>query len=189
MPDVFELEPTTTISKDDSYLLSYPYFLNYFAAKPSLTPEEVVCGAHMAYGWMPTILDLYLKKPNIDLLTATKILNTAKESGTLSDSHIEQLACLINNSLVGASKLLHFISPHKFAIWDSKVYAFVFRERAHNYRVNDVSKYRHYLGLLSRYQQDGRFSAFHKAVNSKVGYEVSPFRALELIMYLNAPTF
>lgn len=189
MPDVFELELTTTISKDDSYLLSYPFLLNYFAAKPSITPEEVVCGAHMAYGWMPTILDLYTKKPNIDLSTAAGLLNTVKVTGTLTDAQIEQLACLVNNSLVGASKLLHFISPHKFAIWDSKVYAFVYREKAHNYRLNNVSKYRHYLGLLSRHEQDSRFSGFHVSVNSKIGYEVSPFRALELIMYLNAPTY
>jgi hypothetical protein len=189
MPDVFELEPTTTISKNDSYLLSYPYLLNYFAVKHSLTPEDVVCGAHMAYGWMPTILDLYLKEPNIDLPTACDILNKLKIAGTLTDPQIKQLACLINNSLVGASKLLHFISPQKFAIWDSKVYAFVYEKKPHNYRVNDVLKYRHYLELLSRYQQDSRFTAFHASVNNKVGYEVSPFRALELVMYLNSPQF
>jgi len=189
MADVFELELTTSISKDDSYLLSYPCLLNYFAAKPNLTAEEVVCGAHMAYGWMPTILDLYPKSPNINLATAAEILNTAKLTETLTNVQIEQLACLVNNSLVGASKLLHFIAPQKFAIWDSKVYAFVYEERAHNYRVNNVTKYRHYLDLLSQYQQDGRFPVFHESVNSKVGYEVSPFRALELIMYLNAPTF
>ena len=189
MPDIFELELTTTISNDDSYLLSYPYLLNYFAAKPSFTPEDVVCGAHMAYGWMPTILDLYIKKPNIDLSIAAVLLNTVKVTGTLNDAQIEQLACLINNSLVGASKLLHFISPHNFAIWDSKVYAFVYQEKAYNHRVNNVSKYRHYLGLLNRYQHDGRFCMFHASVNNKIGYDVSPFRALELIMYLNAPSF
>jgi hypothetical protein len=189
MPDVFELELTTNISKDDSYLLSYPYLLNYFAVKPSITPQEVVCGAHMAYGWMPTILDLYTKKPNIDLSIAAGLLNTVKVTGTLADAQIEQLACLINNSLVGASKLLHFIAPNNFAIWDSKVYAFVYQEKAYNHRVNNVSKYRHYLGLLIRHKQDSRFSGFHASVINKIGYEVSPFRALELIMYLNAPTF
>ena len=189
MPNVFELEPTTTISKDDSYLLSYPFLLNYFAAKPAFTPEEVVCGAHMAYGWMPTILELYTKKPNIDLSTAAGLLNTVKVSGTLSDAQIEQPACLVNNSLVGASKLLHFISPYKFAIWDSRVYAFVYQEKAYHERVNNVSKYRSYLGLLSRHQQDGKFSGFHASVNNKIGYAVSPLRALELIMYLNAPTY
>lgn len=187
MPDVFELEPTTAISKNDSYLLSYPYLLNYFASKHTLTPEEVVCGAHMVYGWMPTILDLYVKESNIDLPTACNILNELKVAGTLTDLEINQLSCLINNSLVGVSKLLHFISPQKFAIWDSKVYTFVYKEKPHNYRVNDVLKYRQYLKLLRQYQQDSRFSAFHVSVNNKIGYEVSPFRSLELVMYLNSP--
>lgn len=189
MSDIFELEPTALIPKDASYLLSYPYLLNYFAKTSSLTAEEVVCGAHMVYGWMPTILDLYPKKANIDLSEAADLLNLVKNTGKLTDSQIEQLATLVNNSLVGASKLLHFTSPHKFAIWDSKVYAFVHQEKAYNHRVNNVSKYRHYLGLLTQHQQDRRFSAFHASVNNKIGYAVSPFRALELIMYLNSPTF
>ena len=189
MLDVFELEPTTSISKDDSYLLSYPYLLSYFSAKSSFTPEEVVCGAHMVYGWMPTILELYPKKSGLELSEAAYILNAVKDTGKLSDSHIEQLSRLVNNSFVGASKLLHFISPRTFAIWDSKVYAFVYMEKPHNYRVNDISKYRYYLELLNRYQQDGRFSTFHASVNNKIGYKVSPFRALELIMYLNAQKF
>lgn len=189
MLDVFDLEPATSISNDDSYILSYPHLLNYFALKTHITPEEVVCGAHMVYGWMPTILDLYTKKPNIDLLTAADILNLAKNSGALTDHQIEQLSRLVNNSLVGTSKLLHFIAPDKFAIWDSRVYAFVYNEKAYNHRVNSVSKYRRYLSLLNQCQQDSRFPIFHDSVNNKVGYNVSPFRSLELIMYLNAPTF
>lgn len=133
--DVFELERNTNISKDDSCLLSYPFLLNYFAAKASITPEEVVCGAHMAYGWMPKILDLYTKEPNIDLSAAAGLLNTVKSTGTLTDAQIEQLKRLVNNSLIGTSKLLHFISPHKFAIWDSKVYAFVYQEEGYHIRV------------------------------------------------------
>ncbi len=172
MPDIFALEQSTTISKNDSYLLSYPHLLNYFAAKSSFSAEDLVCGAHMVYGWMPTILDLYAHKPNIDLTEAACIMNTAKSSGILTDNQIIQLGKLVNNSLVGASKLLHFISPEHFAIWDSKVYAYIFREKAHNYRVNDVSKYRHYMRHLDNYQQDDRFSSFHSSVNSKVGYDL-----------------
>jgi hypothetical protein len=189
MLDVFQMELSTSIAKDVSYLLSYPYLLNYFSTKSSFTPEEVVCGAHMVYGWMPTILELSPEKSNIELSEAAGILNTVKDTGTLSNSQIEHLSRLVNNSLVGASKLLHFISPRTFAIWDSKVYSFVYTEKPHNYRVNDISKYLHYLELLNRYQKDDRFRTFHASVNKKIGYTVSPFRALELIMYLNAPKF
>lgn len=189
MPDIFTLEPNTTIMKDDSYILSYPHLLSYFASKQVLSAEDVVRGAHMAYGWMPTVLDLYPESPNIDLDTGARLLNQAKSSGSLTDGEIEQLARLINNSLVGASKLLHFVSPQHFPIWDSKIYAFVFQEKPHNYRVSQVSKFRQYLAQLEQLRKDTRFASFHTSVNQKVGYAVSEIRALELVMFLNAPVF
>ncbi|QSA96515.1 hypothetical protein [Methylococcus sp. EFPC2] len=189
MTDIFNLEPNTTVLQDDSYILSYPHLLSYFAAKQSFGPEDVVCGAHMVYGWMPTVLELYPESPNIDLPKAAELLTKAKTTGVLTDDEIEQLARLVNNSLVGASKLLHFVSPERFAIWDSKIYAFVYRERPHNYRVSQVSKYRSYLTKLDQHQKDSRFATFHNSVNTKIGYSVSALRALELVMFLNAPVF
>jgi hypothetical protein len=189
MPDIFAIEPNTTIMQDDSYILSYPHLLSYFASKQIFAIEDVVRGAHMAYGWMPTVLDLYPEAPNIDLATGADLLNKAKRTGALTDTEVEQLARLINNSLVGASKLLHFVSPQHFPIWDSKIYAFVFQEKPHNYRVSQVSKYRQYLAQLGQLQNDTRFTSFHSSVNRKVGYQVSELRALELVMFLNAPVF
>jgi len=117
MRNVFDLEPTTNILVDDSYIVSYPHLLSYFADKTAIGPEDVVCGAHMAYGWMPTILELYPDPAKIDLAAAAELLAKAKRSGTLSDAELTQLADLVNNSLVGASKLLHFVAPDSFAIW------------------------------------------------------------------------
>lgn len=187
MTDIFDLEQDTTIAQDDSYILSYPHLLSYFASKQILAAEDLVRGAHMAYGWMPTVLELYPEATNIDLVTGAQLLNNAKRTGTLANDEIEQLARLVNHSLVGASKLLHFVSPDHFPIWDSKIYAFVFREKAHGYRVNQVSRYRQYVELLAQLRKDSRFPAFHASVNRKVGYPVSELRALELVMFLNAP--
>jgi len=44
-----------------------------------------------------------------------------------------------------------------FPICDSKIYAFVFNEKPHNYRVSQVSKYRHYLAQLGQLRNDSRF--------------------------------
>jgi len=186
MRDVFELEPNTIIRATDSYIVSYPYLLSYFASKTSFGPEDVVRGAHMVYGWMPTILDLYPTPKKLDFLAAARLLNEAR-TGSLTNSELEQLACLVNNSLVGASKLIHFVAPNKYAIWDSKVYAFVFNERAYQNRVSKVAKYLKYQDTLKGLQEDPRFINFHQSMNVKIGYAVSPVRALELIMYLNAP--
>jgi len=146
-----------------------------------------VCGAHMIYGWMPTILELYFEPTKLDLGGATDLLTKARSTGTLTDDELKKLSVLVNNSLVGTSKLLHFIAPSSFAIWDSKVYTFVFNERPHHYRVNQVAKYRIYLDILRELQVDYRFMQFHMSMNSKIGYTVSALRAIELVMYLNAP--
>ncbi len=189
MRDVFALEQTTEILRDDSYIAAYPHLVDFFASKASFGPGDVVCGAHMVYGWMPTVLELYPDPNGIDLVAAATLLTTAKSAGKLDRSEIESLAALVNSSLVGASKLLHFIAPAHFAIWDSRVYSFVHEERPHNYRVNTVAKYFDYLERLKALKHSLAFKPFHASVETKLGYHVSPFRALELIMFLNAPVY
>lgn len=186
MKDVFQLEPNTVISRENSYILSYPYILSYFQRLDKFTEGDFVCGAHIIYGWMPTVLDLYPKTENAGLSIGAKILTSVKNDGKISNQELECLAALVNNSLVGASKLLHFTAPKKFAIWDSKIYSFVFEEKPHNYRVNKLSKYREYLSRLNEIKQQPNFSSFHASVNNKMGYEVTPLRAIEVIMFLNS---
>ena len=141
MTDVFDLEPHTCVRQDDSYILSYPHILSYFSGKTTFDAADMVCGTHMVYGWMPTVLELYPETPNDDLAAGATILTKAKDTGVLSDEEITSLASLVNHSLVGASKLLHFVKPDCFAIWDSKIYAFVFQKKPHNYRVNEVAAF------------------------------------------------
>lgn len=187
MSNVFVLEPSTDILRDGSYVLSYPHLLSYFAPITSFKPEDVVRGAHMVYGWMPTVLDLHSHSFNEDIQAVADILTKAKNPGIISDLEIKKIAALINNSFVGASKLLHFVDPNQFAIWDSKIYSYVFKERPHNQRVNQVSKYRFYLKLLEELKNDVRFTNFQASINNKMGYDVSPLRALEVVMFRNAP--
>ena len=46
-----------------------------------------------------------------------------------------------------------------------------------------------YLNELATLAQRPEFARFHASMNEKVGYPVSPLRALELVMFLNAPIF
>ena len=184
MKDIFELEPNTRIQQT-SYILSYPHLLSYFS-KDLFDAADVVRGAHMVYGWMPTVLNLY-PGGGVGLDEAADLLTHARKTGMLSDRDLLTLKRIINNSLVGVSKLLHFAAPNHFAIWDSNIYEFVFQEKAHGYRVDNIDKYHQYLRTLTDLQADCRFSLFHQSVNARLGYEVSKFRALELVMFLNAP--
>jgi len=189
MRDVFELEPKTQIQQDSSYIVSYPYLLAFFQKPGPLNVSDLVVGAHFVYGWMPTALDLYVGPRKSDLDRGTDILNSAKAEGELSDRDLRDLVRLINKSLVGTSKLLHFLRPDGFPIWDSKTYAFVFEEKPHHYRVNEISKYREYQAHLARIQERHGFARFHASMTTKVGYEISPLRSIELVMFLKAPAF
>lgn len=185
---VFQLEHATVI-QESSYLRSYPYLLRYFASKERLDVDDLVCGSHMVYGWMPTVLELHWDKVGIDDERIEDLLNQARDKRELSDSQLAVLAKLINNSLVGASKLLHFVAPDAFPIWDSKIFSFVFQTKPYNGSVNNIGRYREYIELLGALMMDLRFPDFYESVKRKVGYEISELRALELIMFVNAPKF
>ena len=58
---------------------------------------------------MPRILTLHGDLVKLD--RAAHILTATKHGQPLTDGDLEQLAGLINNSIVGASKLLHFVCP------------------------------------------------------------------------------
>ncbi|GAB4365933.1 MAG: hypothetical protein Kow0042_05440 [Calditrichia bacterium] len=118
---------------------------------------------------------------------AAKTLNEAKTGNEISAQKIKALASLVNNSLVGASKLLHFVAPLHFPIWASRVYSYVYEQRPYHNRVNNVNKYLKYVELLKELAKKPEFKNFHASVQRKFGYKVSPMRSLELVMFLNAP--
>ncbi len=188
MKNIFEIEKNTIINKNQSYITTYPYILDFFASKSSLSIGDIICGAHIVYGWMPTILHIHIDDA-INISEIIQTLNDAKNGTEPSQEKIYNLSKIINNSVVGSSKLLHFISPNIFPIWDSKVYSFIHNKKPHNLRVNNVNNYFSYIKTLKEYSQKPEFEKFHDSVQEKVGYEVSPLRSLELVMFLNAPTY
>lgn len=182
MRDVFELESQTEIDQTSSYIVSYPHLVSYFADLEEIKVADLVRGAHMVYAWMPRILNLHVLDDK-SLANVAALLTKAKREGDLTNPEIEEIAAVIDRSLVGGSKLLHFIVPQHFAIWDSRVYQFIHGKVAHSYRVNNVALYRDYLNLLHDIEKRDGFAPFHRAMNEKLGYPVFSFRAIELVMY------
>lgn len=186
MLDVYQLEPQTQINRAQSYIRSYPHILASLASCHVLTEQDFICGAHMVYGWMPTVLEIHASE-SLGVLDGVSLLHKARTQGQLSCSEIQQLAQLVNRSVVGASKLLHFINPEAFAIWDSRIYCFTNPgKKPHQNRVNNAEAYGRYLMLLQQLRQDERFPVFHASINQKMGYPVSALRALEVVMFLNS---
>ena len=163
----------------ESYLKSYPEFIEYFNSKKKLTKHDVVIGSHFVYGWMPTILELNFDK----IETVLPILNDAKKGRLLEEDELAKLQSCFNNSLVGTSKLLHFINPNLYAIWDSVVFRYLTDEEPYDYRINDYSAYLKYLDLCRELCRKPLFKTIKEGLEAKIDSKVSDMRAIEMIMY------
>jgi hypothetical protein len=116
---------------------------------------------------------------------AVKILNQVKQGHPVTIQDLLCLRDLIDNSLVATSKLLHFINPNACAIWDSRVYRFINGKSPFDYQSKAPNNYLAYLTNCQEIMQNKEFPQLHESMNKKIGYCVSPFRAIELVMYMN----
>jgi len=175
-------EQTVSFPPQDSFLLTYQEFVRYFADRNTITAHDFVVGAHFVYGWMPTILELKNARANTPGIVA--ILNLVKRGHAIGVAELTLLKETINNSLVGPSKLLHFVNPESYAIWDRRVFKYIHGKDPWDYQIGDPDKYLDYLALCKAITQDRGFPPIHNSMNAKIGYPVSAYRALELIMHM-----
>jgi len=164
--------------RNSSYHLSYPEFLKYFKNCHLIDKHSLTIGLHFTYGWMPTVFDFRTG----DMESILSIVNKVRNQGWINFSDASALKKYFNGSLVGTSKLLHFLSPEAFPIWDSRVYRYVYEESPHFYRVDNVERYLEYSEVCRAVTKHSDFVMVHNYVISEL-YSVSPIRALELIMY------
>ncbi|CAM9314875.1 hypothetical protein [Acinetobacter bereziniae] len=165
---------------NENYLLAYSYFLNFFKKIDTIELDHIVIGISFTYSWMPTILKEIDLKNADDLVV---IFNRIKKGNIITAKELLILKDSFNSSLVGTSKLLHFINPEQYAIWDSRVFRFLSRKEPHNYRLQDPKIYLQYLDLLENLKAEDTFAKFYKLMVDKVGYKISGYRALELAFF------
>ena len=94
------------------------------------TEDTCILLAHIVYGWMPGILTLGSGKKQLSIeniigkdarIIASLLNHDDFLSPDTASKQIGKLKAFVNNSLVGASKFLHFIYPDYYAMWDSNV--------------------------------------------------------------------
>jgi len=164
----------------ENYLLSYPHFLNYFQNLETINLENLIIGISFTYSWMPTILkSIKLENPEKIL----SILNEVKNRQKINEEQLGTLKSAFNNSLVGTSKLLHFINPKQYAIWDSRVFRFLNNEEPHKYKLEKPKTYLEYIDFIENLKNENAFETFYNLMKRKVGYEISEYRALELAFF------
>jgi hypothetical protein len=171
-------EETVAFQPDSTYLVSYREFVAYFASLDEITRHHLIIGANFTYGWMPRTL----RFRSHEFAPAAAILNDVKRGMPIREDELLLLRNLIDNSMVAVSKLLHFVDPHNYAIWDRRVYSYV----NGSYSYYQLRKPRNYLAYLENCREivvDTRFAPAHASISRKVGYRVTPMRALELVMY------
>jgi hypothetical protein len=160
-----------------SYLLSYTYFVDYFKRLDFVEEEHVVIAAHFVYGWMPTILTLDHSKIDETAIS----LNRIKRDEILSANDLEIVKACVNNSLVGASKLLHFVNPKHYAIWDSNIFRY-FSTQQSTYGIDKVEHYLQYLEALKSFAGTSAFRCLKPKIEL-LCHPVSDFRAIEFVLF------
>lgn len=189
--------------KGDPYCAVYPEMLAFFATfggtPGGITWREALAGLHVVYGWMPTIPDL---QRVVDLNPTTraavlKTLDNARGWLALCPSDAARILLEVqnftNNSLVGASKLLHFLNPQVFPIWDSRVAKRFLRTfgRPTQPRMRDIRIWTRYYAEVHRWVKDASILAQLseiRALSSNLAI-VSPIRLAELVLFHPAPVY
>lgn len=153
-----------------------------------MTWSNAIVGLHVIYAWMPTIPDLHYpaalnpagRANVVSLLNAARARSlTVPEIAFLKEN-------FTNNSVVGLSKLLHFIAPDRYAIWDSRV-AIVWYQpntRPPYSTWTSPAAYEHYLQALAGWAP----AAVNQAILSVRAISpslapVSNLRVIELVMF------
>jgi hypothetical protein len=165
---------------DNSYIQSYKEFIKYFDGLDEIKKENLIIGSHLVYGWMPKVLRLNLRQEKEVL----QILNEVKRGVLISKTNLETLRSAIGNSMVGVSKLLHFISPKKYAIWDSRVYSYIHNGvKPYDYQIKRPELYLEYLQEMEKVSKETAVKEIQSTVVKACGYKATPFRAIELVMF------
>lgn len=182
-----------------SYQISYPMLIDYFKCLRWMSKDCFARGVFMVYGWMPTTLrfnmgclleeDGYseIRKFLLDLQRIDVASNLDLLVDEKSVKFFERLKEIANNSVVGMSKLLHFVNPDIFPIYDSKIGDLVGK-------FDDVREYVSYVrwfnGLcgafdegVSRFMDCEEISDFKKRFGYSENFVLSTIRLVELTLF------
>ena len=139
-------------------------------------------GAHLAYGWMPRMLVV----DSGGFVEASHVLNEARQSSTRRPPDgVKLLPRVINRSVVGVSRLLHFLRPSLPPIWDSNVRHYLVAKKVPIDGANTLAAYERYLGIIDELTRQKRAQDVTASISGKPGYRVTRCRTIELVVFVN----
>lgn len=174
--------------KINKKLLSYdskPYFhfLKFFEDLSRIEEHHFYIAASFVYSWMPTMLKTVSSNECV-----LNILNRVKNGGDVDEYDLKVLIESINNSLVGVSKLLHFIAPDRYAIWDSRVYRSIFNREYYMDRKGIIEEFITYTKCARKLTQLSDYDMVHNYILTEIDTQedlskLTRLRTLELVLY------
>ena len=174
-----------------TYTDSYRALLNLASLVQDDARHDGLFGlACAAYGWMPTILKNFSPENFCTNTPNCGVISKIRGIRKITDAR-EFLSCMeevapINRSWVGTSKLLHFLNPSFFPIWDSRV-AVRFSLKSPT-QINKKEAYLKYFEFV--HEEISRGHTWLDTVSERIerdnGYRPSQVRCLELMLFLRS---
>lgn len=155
--EIVRTEPVLLTPQAATYLRTYPVILKAAEQSPR-EPLALLCQlATMAYGWMPRVARIdreHLKPATAALKKAMRVSAPHEDIAIIRNV----AACL--HSVVGASKLLHFLMPDDFPIWDSKVARVWSNQNLKTGAMTDPKNYVKYAREVHKLSKRSEFPSF-----------------------------
>jgi hypothetical protein len=191
VPDWLHLADDPAIRKrmaTDPYSMAYRALRSHFSGVRRMTWYAAVLGLHIVYGWMPTMpkLGSIMRWDKVRRDQLTNALTKATLGHVLTDGDLRTLRAFCNNSMTGASKLLHFLSPSKFPIWDSRVArVFLNHPRAGAQQANAIEVWKCYQATLAKWSANPQVKKKCEELRSVAWFlaGVSDLRLVELVLF------
>lgn len=179
---------------NQSYHYLYSYLSNHFTKiKMPLSYADYVIGSHVVYAWMPTILQ-FKEHPDtqtkVELIAALESARneTANSVVKITEDQLAAIAFPFNGSLVAPSKLLHFLNPEAWPIWDSRVYRGLLKlsekpdQPPYHYEMQDLETFRHYVDKLRSFVNSTKIRELKERHKDLKG--ITNLRCLELGLFI-----
>lgn len=190
--DWLRLAREVQLSDEGTYSSAYASIRNHFRQfRNGISRDEAIVALHIVYAWMPQILRLakwrqynfgqVQEQAVLVLLNDVLRVRTPKRLTAMDMSLLFRFCC---NSVPAASKLLHFLNPHVFPIWDSNVAA-VFPLQSVG---SDGCKYIGYCCEIDRWSRDTRVRKRCESLRRRHAFltAASDIRIIELVLFASA---
>lgn len=167
----------------------YPCLVEHFKSFKFRQWSDALVALYLVYGWMPTIPNSK-GEPRIQTTDEKeeilRILRGARDGTEIETSAIARLMLFTNNSVIGASKMLHFINPELYPMWDKNVAkAFLWRTVT-SVTVNNRGRWDDYREALSAWAKDAEVQSLCEELRTLGDnlQTVSRLRLLELVLFV-----